>query len=491
MLRPMRPFLAIATVSAAVCGLIVSGVLLIGVEGQWAYGLFGGHSRPRYDFLQIPIVAATILALVVWAGMKRIEAARWPERAAWVAGLGVAGFLNLMGLVLVSRAGAAEPGYLHYVDWSGGYFNDAIRLRDEPDVIRRYPEFLARLSEHGRSHPPGTMMVNLWALRFFERRQEWGAAINRTALEAGADLTTLPRSFGRATPVPVPADWEQGACHFVAWSILAFGVTVAVPVYLLAATLVDRPTGLAAAGLSLVVPSLAFFEPLMDLTYPVFTTWGLWFMARGFAGRWIWWSACGFIVGLGLFLSYNQWAALPVVGLWILAEARRSRSWKTVWPASAAVAGGLLASALVQWAVLGYHPITDFFVRQPWRVARGELLDPSLGFHRPYLVWVWADLLEFFTFVGIPVSIALFWEACGGSNPRSGAFAVAVLGGILFLDLMGVTRSEVARLWMFLMPAAVAAAAPRLKGGAVLMLALMALQSLLFKLFLTTNNLIS
>lgn len=480
----MRTLVAIAAATVLYALLVCAGVVTIGWTGDWTYGLHPGPPA-RYGNVPLAALAAVPLVAVVGIGARRSASGRW------AAGLLVAGFVSLVGLILPSRTSLGEPGFVAYLDWSGGFFADARRLRDEPDAISRYESFLPRLSIHGRSHPPGPMAVHRWMLNAFDRRRELGASIHAVTVTWG-DLGEVPTPVVGMTKGPwmaPPEPWEQAACHVTAWLVLAFAVSAAVPIYLLGARLRDPAVGLTGAALYLAAPAISFFEPMMDLAYPVFTAWGLYFFSRGFGAprAWAWWAASGAAFGLGLFFSYCQLAALPMLAIWWMAEWRAGR--RVVYPWAAWAVGAVAAA--VALLPTGHNVAIDMagFLERlgshgaDWTSWAGGAGAPA---ERPYARWVALNLVEFLSFLGIPTAIGLVM-AVRGRAPM----VVAVVGGLLVLDLAGINRSEVARIWIFMMPAAAVGAATVLSRFPAAATALVWLQALAFKLTLTTNNIVN
>ncbi|MBZ0266694.1 hypothetical protein K8I85_00925, partial [bacterium] len=104
----------------------------------------------------------------------------------------------------------------------------------------------------------------------------------------------------------------------------------------------------------------------------------------------------------------------------------------------------------------------------------------SLGHGRRYATWVVWNLWDFALFLGIPLTVVWLGRVRDEvaerratphllENRRTGAlrdpdvfeapFALALLAAVLALDVSGRILGETGRIWMFLMPMAVAAAA--------------------------------
>jgi hypothetical protein len=509
----MSPRAIVGCLAVGLCltAAVADGAIPVGIPGQWTYGLYHESAPPQfraipplYERLWLAFLTSAVLAAVAWAGSRRIGRAGRAERGGWMALLLTAGSAQLVGLIAVSRAGLAEPAMVHYCDWSSGYFSDALRVKNEPDVAARYAELIPRLSWHSRSHPPGPLMINRWTLSFFEAHPAPARGLHARALAAGVNLNAVRTLFERGKmpdqlTLPVPLDHEWAVCYVLPWIILAFGVSAAIPVYLLGSALKNPTAGYAAAALYLALPALAFFEPKMDLIYALFTAWTLYFLGRAFASSrgWAWGVGAGAAITMGLFFGYNQLGGLPLIGIWGLLELRRGGMGSLVKIALGAFAGFAAVWLLLRLS-LGYDLVLDILGRRPWEVRDWPAwLKVDVSYRRPYGPWVAGNLIEFLTFVGFFPAIACGWNALRGARSWSSPaerFAAAVTAGILILDLSGVVRGEAGRLWMFLMPAVAVAAAPALSNRpriAALAVATVWLQALLIKLTLTTNNIIN
>jgi hypothetical protein len=76
---------------------------------------------------------------------------------------------------------------------------------------------------------------------------------------------------------------------------------------------------------------------------------------------------------------------------------------------------------------------------------------------RPQVPWVFLNLSDFAQGMGLPLAVTSFaamWPTTTSSSesPRTNVLSVALWSSILALDLSGIVRGEVSRLWMMLMP---------------------------------------
>jgi hypothetical protein len=182
-------------------------------------------------------------------------------------------------------------------------------------------------------------------------------------------------------------------------------------------------------------------------------------------------AAAGLFAGLGIFASFTTLAALGAwglafAGMLVLARRRRTpfpTSMQVVRLAAAALAGVVAVIGIV--ATLGMN----------WPAVFRECLEQArrvqTEFHgREYSLWVWWNLADFALFLGPPLVVVWLarlrgeWGDAGAEIP----FAAALVIALVVLDVSGTILGETGRIWMFLMPLAVGAAATAEgAGGAV------------------------
>jgi len=172
--------------------------------------------------------------------------------------------------------------------------------------------------------------------------------------------------------------------------------------------------------------------------------------------------------------SFFSWALLAIGAFAAIVVALREGLRPAV-----ALAGGcgivLLASYGALYALTGFDPIGAI------RAAR-EAYDLGISNSRPYLYWLFGSPVAFAVALGLPIA----WfaaRALGAGNE----VAVALAAIIVVSVLVGLTKAETERIWLFMGPlAAVAAATTVPLGRMPLLLALLALQALAANLLLFT-----
>jgi hypothetical protein len=326
--------------------------------------------------------------------------------------------------------------------------------RDPLLFLRRHADLLptqVRTAKHSATHPPGPVLFYRAALAVCER----SPALRETLL-AAASL-----SDPAAPPPDARPAWAAALLGALVLGLL--GAAAAWPVFHLARRLGAEPLAAARVGVLWgLVPGPALMTPQFDqaLALPVAGATALLLQAAARPGRCLGLAALGGVLGgLAMFTSYGAAAFLVVCGAAALlappwaAAARRPEVGRraTIALAAAAVAGVV---ALGAPALLGHHPLRA--LATALQIHREVYTAP-----RDYLLWLLFDPLDLALFLGVPVALALPLRAAAGvRRPATTAsrFRLALLAGLFVLVGSGVTRGEVGRLWIPLMPALLAAA---------------------------------
>ncbi len=327
------------------------------------------------------------------------------------------------------------------------YYSVAVspEARDPREFLRRYASLLPSFrtaAKHAATHPPGPVLYYRGLLALCERSPRLTALLLRGAEEeAGPAARSAPRA----------------AALLGALLLGLFGAASAWPVAWLAARLTaEVGAGVRAGMLWLLMPGPALFVPQFDqaLALPVTLAGALVTGALG-AQRLRRAVAPALLAGLlgaiALFVSYGSAAFLLLGGVAALAFSPPPRGRSLVLCGLAA-ATALTLTGLT--AVLGY---------QPWQAAATALRIHREVYTLPrsYLLWLLFDPLDLALFLGVPVAVLLLARLAstlrhrgrGGESERAASrMVLAVAGGLAVLVLSGVTRGEVGRLWIPLMP---------------------------------------
>lgn len=416
-------------------------------EWQWAYRAEG----PARPLASAALAAASLLGLLLISGTS------WARARPRLASRALLGLATLAGvwlqLALLEREpqGALRALMARALSPSiGSYHTVAVseEARDPIRFLRSHARLLPQLlpdRKHAATHPPGPV---LWY---------------RAALAACEGSRTLSDRLLALAGVPAGRpEAEQGRAIRAAALLGALGLGLCAvlalwPLALLAETLGHAP--LSAARLALLwplLPATGLFTPALDgaLALPVATC--AWLLARaGTASRarpLLEAALAGLCGGVALFLSYGA-AAFLALGVTAVLAATEGVRLARVLSAATLAAGVAATLALGLPAALGHQPLLA--------------LRTALGLHRALftaprdpLVWLLFNPVDFGIFLGAPVAALAAWATAGSLRRLRGRsaldaldrFRLALAAGIGLLLLAGVTRGEVGRLWVPLMP---------------------------------------
>jgi hypothetical protein len=417
-------------------------------EWQWAF-------RPEGPAR--PLIAAALLMVAV-LGLLAASGSGWAWRhrtatfRVLVTAAVVLGFLLQLAL-LVREPGpplrtllgrTRSPAYTSYhtVAISPGARDPRAFLRHHAD---RLPDW-ARWAKHAATHPPGPVLFYRGALAACEA----SPALTDGLLEAAG---VPDRSF--RPPGTRPA---RAAALLGGLVLGLLGALAAWPLAQLSLALgVERLASARLALLWALLPGPALQTPQLDqaLALPVTGATALLLLAserpdtRAVLARG---TLAGALGGLALFASYGAAAFLLIGGLAVLAAAHPARLRRAVFLAAlAGTLAGLLALGVP--ALLGHDSLRALFTALS--IHRESYTAP-----RSYALWLVFNPLDLALFLGVPVAvsglIALPGSVsrivhAGGGAPLD-RFRLALFGGVACLLALGVTRGEVGRIWIPLMP---------------------------------------
>ena len=298
------------------------------------------------------------------------------------------------------------------------YFTDATKIEKPLEWLANF--HTAGLSLHSSTHPPGPILFYFVFLKMF-----------------GA----------------VKGAWIGGC---VVGIIASAGVLV---MYQFAGLWIpDRKTRLIISSFYAMLPATVLFFPEFDQVYPILSMLLILFWVRVLrVPRPSYLSAFYFGVTLfvATFFAYN----LLTVGIFLISFAAYWL-WRENW-AQAALTTLVKASSIalatcvslhaVIWFATGYHAISSF------RHALSVQNASGINLKRHYLAFVVLDPYDFFLGAGIiALPILLFHLERSLKQISRDRFDIALtligLSTILMVDLSGLLRGEVTRVWIFLQP---------------------------------------
>jgi hypothetical protein len=414
----------------------------LGVRGEWEW------LRLASAIASGDIVLAAA-GVVLYTGFAALGL-RWLKTRATTMREGLAVVALAASAVLVQAVvpvgapqgyGLAKWALVLHMPASTGYYTVARKqIHDSRRFLADYPAWIRRQdSLHIGTHPPGLLLVEHALLRALDARP----GLARHIVDAmPVTVAAGFRTIDAFEPLPLADRATLGLTG--ALTLLACAATV-VPLYVLARARLSAPAAWSAAVLWPLVPSAILFQPLPDTAYPLLAATALALAAQASRRSFRWGLVLAAGAGLVLAVGMAFTLAFLAVGLVValLLPARKPLYLL-------ATAAGFLAPTLVFWLATDANPFLIWWYNQQ-NHARFYV-----EYHRTYGLWLLVNPVELSLSLGIAASAwMLAGLSAGRAAPRVGW---ATIGVLALLTLSGRNLSEVARLWLPLMPPLLVAA---------------------------------
>ena len=457
--------IAQAGLVAALLVAVRSGAMPLGVRGEWEW--LRVPSGPAWSDVVLAFAGVTAYALFVALGLRWLQARVSRGREACA----VLGLLAMSVAVQWVVPGGAPLGYgltkwalvLHSPGSTGYYTVARGQIPDVRRFLAGYPEWIGKQDAlHVGTHPPGLFVAQAVLLGSMKSHPE---VARRVVAHLPASVEQGFRIVGQYDRLAAADRAALALMGALTW--LACAATV-VPLYFLARASLPAPAAWTAAALWPLVPSAILFQPVADTAFPLLATTALALAVH--AGRSGPGSRTGMVlaVAAGAALAAGMeftLAFLPVgliAGLVLATAANQSLPRRLAL--IAATGAGFLGLTLLIWAIIGANP----FVIWWWNQKNHARF--YVEYHRSYRAWVLGNPIELAVALGVPATV---WGLAGlgpGSFRQVPRVVWATLGVLAALTLSGRNLSEVARLWLPLMPPLLTASGlglTRLGGGPI------------------------
>ena len=363
-------------------------------------------------------------------------------RAGWVSALSVAAVLVQVGLQAAAPEGFGLTKWTFALHSSGsnGYYTLArsAEMSDPARFLEQYPGWIKKQDAlHVGTHPPGLFLIWRGILGFWRAHPEAARAVSQALPES---IQAGFREISRYDPLPSPDRVALATVGLM--TLLACSLTV-VPLYVLARDRLPPAYAWAAAALWPVIPSAILFQPTADTAFPLLATSALALVVGGRGIRAV-------LSGVVLAVAMQMTLAFLAVGLVvaILHLSRPSETWLRRFELIGWTGMGFLGLTALLWLFSGANPLAIWLSNAHNHARFYE------QFPRSYLAWNLANPIELAVAIGLPTTV---W-ALVGARPAGRAVWASMLV-LALLQLSGRNLSEVARLWLPLMPPLVVASA--------------------------------
>lgn len=481
---------AMVALTALVMAYAAWGPLPLRVD-DWAW-----HRLPCSDW------AAAGPTMMVFALMGLLAVLGARRGGQWAPSRQAQALAALVVLALAAQVSAARQlpgGYSESIVALGKpganrYHAAARGVRSLSAVLRDYPRWMREKSHKLIiTHPAGPLTL-FWSLNqvfagseaaargfvhWCEDRFAWG--IRAKDPEGPAAMVELFRDM---------SDADLAGVWLASFALRLAAALLVLPVYALGRVIHGVNVGIVAGALAGMVPSLLLFSPGIDQIFPVLAATACWLGWTAGARRSVWRAAWAWLtVSVGMFFSLSFAVVAGWAGLLALASLARSSGQsgervrgRTMASLATAGAVGFAAPAVTLYVATGYNSL------RAWVACVGANAEFNASSGRLYGTWLWANPVEFLVFLGVPVACLFVARAAAGIRSvwrrrwdEADWATLSLVALLVGLNLLGVNRGEVARLWMFLMPGCLIAAAAQVECYApyrrVVLIALLALQA--------------
>jgi len=169
-----------------------------------------------------------------------------------------------------------------------------------------------------------------------------------------------------------------------------------------------------------------------------------------------------FLAGcMAYLLVFVSFSLLPIFGLtviWLFVDYwinRQNRKLRTILLLLASFFGGLLLTYLLAWLLTGYSPFARYQLAfqkhreiKQFEFSAQWILEYIFLNHVDFMLWTGFGLLFLFYVSSIRAFVLFFQRKAVTYD----GFRIAFFLTFLILNLVGQTRGEVGRLWVFLLP---------------------------------------
>jgi hypothetical protein len=438
-------------------------------EWRWTYAIPNDPAR-----LGIPALVLLLYLFVVltWIRLSNSTVGSAWQRWALLAVLVLAVPSIQASLLALGHSEILKPLFYRTVSpGASGVFSVGSTIEDARDFLRRYPALMPTFPVHPQRYPPGLPVVFYLVRRLFEAMPAVADAIGfRLRLYQCHEPSLMRLSNATISTATI-----QMALPIVSGLVL-------LPLYGLANRVHDRRTAAWAVALYPLVSSFALWSARWEQFYPLLAATAWYLLHLGLSERrWLAGLAAGLAVSAASLLSFSIVALLLPMGifaaLWLSAQPAETRNLSSV----AIILFAFVLGLVSPWVLYRLAVGTGFV--EIWRVSMAF----HLGLDRGRETWLAYHLYDFFVFLGIPLALlflvalvralressrcvaARLPHSAKLSSPQgvdgrpiltvASAMTLALALGLLALNLSGTSRGEVARVWLFLTPFAVLAAA--------------------------------
>ena len=488
--------------------LLLIGLTVLFVVGVWtdAVPSLRGPAEWRWTLHLLTLPVWRILLPLVLLALYALSAARWlvsfpiddarPARRVerrFLIFLTIAA--PLIQFVLASAIWHV-PLFEFFADTTSpsvtGFYSVAVTTPDLPAHLSTYSEFMLTLPIHPQTHPPGLVVLHWLVWQGF------------TAAPALANSVAMPlRTLQCQNTALMSLNNAQLASALFGMIIPIIGGLAVWPLYALGRRLIGARQAALAAAIFPLLPMFVMWPSQWDQVYPLLLLIGLYCIHTGLETRSRWrFILAGLVFSCATFLSMGNLIMVAIAVLYLIVWWSLRTPWRQLLKRETMLRWGgelimLAAGCTSIWLlyIVAFHvPLVDLLtVSQRLLLERTRCpICPSTN--RTYSVWVVWNVVDFAFFLSLPITTLLLvrlpallkesYVAVRGK--RSVGWVPLLLAAVsvfVLLDLSGISRGEISRIWAYFGPLFILLALapikiiwPLKRGGLIVLIGLIGLQ---------------
>jgi hypothetical protein len=418
----------------------------LGIPEEWVWDRLRNSNFAKKEFTAFVLSAIVAVGLAALVARCLPIADRLGRRAflSLIVAICLLGALFQLSVEISSPQGLCKWGLLCSEQIESYFVVSQRDCKSVSDALVNHRRRIEKLPPHHASvNPAGWYVVDRAVIEFYESHP---TAAERVFQQTPDEMAWFYFSvMGRRYPYAVHASLAT----IVLINRLASWL-VGLPIAWLVTMRVGRRAALVAAAACYLAPAHIMFAPRVDTVYATFAATILALSCYASRARsWRVAALAGALAGGGLFFSLSYLVVAAIAGIFAAGE-----WWKTGRPdyrALAAATGAYVTAACLP-LVAGYEPFGVWSIN----LAKNSQFN---ALWRGSAWWRVVNPLEFAVGLGLPVAALLLFRLWHDVRKRRfDTLLWSWLAVLALLDISGANQGEVARLWIFMMPLAIALA---------------------------------
>ncbi len=389
---------------------------------EWPY-----YYVNTWDRIWMPILVFLSTLLLFILGFRKYDSWQKIKKFVFWSAFIIIIFVLHLSYVYFSRFGITVLFQRIVNPGMNGYFSSAVRVETD-EYLKNFPQVIESLDQHARDHPPGSILLIKGVIGAVEK-------INFS----NSLLTFVPAPDG-----DVKTHWDNFTSHekvsalFLAFFYHAVGPMSIIVVFFIAKLFFSTKTSLSLSLLGGLIPSISFFALKFDPFYFLLFCITTYFSLSGIRRERNYYLA-GFFASISILFSYSVFPALAILGLNFVVY--YFQDLQVLLNNFVKIIIGFLIPILLMLLV-GYNSFYAFF---PIVMNQAP---------RSYWQWVIYNPFDFFQYLGVPLTILFFVSLKKiAKESKKDVARITLIFIVLFmlLNVSGISRAEVGRIWMPLM----------------------------------------